>query len=143
MAQTSANQFTSASQGGQEIGNPGQQVAGEFAGGQTGMGRSNQGNSGVGESATRGKADAVEEPQALGIETRRPLQSAETGVVIEALEVAVLLQGAENGHARHGELVAQAGHLLNGALLEGVDDPRLLGGQHHRIAGFFHACYTW
>lgn len=117
----------------QQIADGSAQQVGELCAGGAGGRGMNQSDEGPGQGALLGEANGAVEPQAVGVEAGCLAQGVVGGVVVEAGEVAVLLQGAENGHGRNAQGVAELLEGGNGPVLEEVEDSGLEGGQWHLV----------
>jgi hypothetical protein len=129
--EASAGELLLAGQGGEKVANRGEQPLAELGGRGAGGRVLDQGNKGPRQGAMVGKADGAIEPQAVGVKAGSVDQGVETGIVVEAGEVAVLLQGAVDGA---GGKVQRLANLLqgdDGAMLAEVNDAGFQGGKWH------------
>jgi hypothetical protein len=91
----------------------------------------NQGEEGLGEGVVSGEANGTIEPQPVGVESGRPAKGVVAGIVVEAGEVAVVLEGAENGHVRYVECGLELLESGDGAAVEVGENGGLEGGKGH------------
>jgi hypothetical protein len=131
VSEASAAEVVLSGQGGQQVADGGAQQVGELRGGGTAGRVIDQSNEGPGQGAVAREADGAIEPQAIGCEAGPVGQGIVAGVVVEAAEVAVTLQGAADGDGGEAESRAdlrQGDHRPTGAE---VNDTGFLGGERH------------
>jgi hypothetical protein len=119
------------SEQGEEVANGGAEQLAQFSRSVPGRRSIDQGDERAEQGAVSRKADGAVEPQAVVIEARPIGQGVEAAVVVEAGEIAVLIQGPENGHGGQSERRTDLREGKGRSALAELDNPSFPRGKRH------------